>query len=224
MSEAIKTQIMLNKDFDIEYLLDSKIATMQSNRAYAVVDMDQWNAGASSAERFRPTNIIDALKNILPYLNNVCRTVYRNFRGYPQYLLTGNQMASFLETCQESFFDMRDIKKGTYGLGSPAVSFAKQTIIPCQAIPDDRIYVVFKPEGNNLSKSVLVDFIYKPIYIIEEITNSQKRTYVKSRTAVEIVNDNAVGYLQVLGMDKYIGHRASVEGNAGSTLGAISLT
>ena len=81
MSEAIKTQIMLNKDFDIEYLLDSKIATMQSNRAYAVVDMDEWNAGASSAERFRPTNILDALKNILPYLNNVCRTVYRNFRG-----------------------------------------------------------------------------------------------------------------------------------------------
>jgi hypothetical protein len=206
MSEAIKTQIMLNKDFDIAFLLESKHAIMQTNAAYATVDMNDWRSGATGDDKaYRPTNILDAVKNILPYINSVSRNIYRNFRGYPQYLLCGNQLASFLETLQEMLIDFRDVKKGTMGLGSPAVNFARQTIIPCQALQDDNVYIVFKPESNNLSKSVLIEFIYKPIYIIEEITNSQKRTYVKSRTATEIVNDFACGYINIQNMASYIG-------------------
>lgn len=213
MSEAIKTQIMLNKDFDISYLLDSKQTTMKANAAYAEIDMDDWMTGADSASRkYRPGNILDAVKNILPYINSVSRNIYRNFRGYPQFILCGNLMASFLETLQEMAIDFRDVKKGTFGLGSPSVNFARQTIVPCQAIQDNLLYLVFKPESNNLSKSVLIDFVYKPIYIIEEITNSQKRTYVKSRTAVEIVNDYACGYITIDNMSKYIGN-ASVTVN-----------
>jgi DNA-binding ferritin-like protein (Dps family) len=211
MSEAIKTQIMLNKDFDIAYLLESKHAIMQTNAAYAQIDMDDWKTGADGADRkYRPTNVLDAVKNILPYINSVSRNIYRNFRGYPQYILCGNLMASFLETLQEMAIDFRDVKKGTFGLGSPSVNFARQTIIPCQALEDDRLYLVFKPESNNLSKSVLIDFIYKPIYIIEEITNSQKRTYVKSRTATEIVNDYACGYIDITNMTNYIGNASVV--------------
>ena len=51
---------------------------MQTNAAYAQVDMDDWKTGADGADRkYRPTNILDALKNILPYVNSVSRNIYK---------------------------------------------------------------------------------------------------------------------------------------------------
>jgi hypothetical protein len=205
MSEAIKTQIMLNKDFDIAYLLESAETAMDTNGAYKAVTLENFGAMGNSAHDYNPRSIIDLLKNVVPFINSVSRVVYRNFRGYPQYLLCGNQTASMLESMQEVVADLRDVKKGQLGFGTPHVNFAKQTIIPCQAIDDGKIYVVFKPEANNLSKAVLIDLVYKPIYIIEEITNSQKRTYVKSRSAVELVNDYAVGLVSFTDLSTFIG-------------------
>jgi len=192
LSEAIKSQILTNKDHDISWLLRSAETDIIANGAKGSVNLADFDGTTKGA----PRNMIDVMKNTVPVLNRVSRSVYQNFRGYPQYLLTSNKTASVLESMQDQVADMRGVKEGKMGPSSPAMNFANQTVLASPAIDDNKIYTVYKPSANNLAKSVLIDLVYKPIYIQPEVTNSLKRTFVKSRTAVEIGSTDAVGLVE----------------------------
>ena len=204
MSEAIKRQIMLNKDFDISYFLGLTESEIIAAGAHASVDLNQF---AVTAGDYRPANVLDVMKGVIPFINTVTRTVERNFRAAPQYLVTGVKTASMLDALQEYVVNNPQIHRGEIGVAAKNISFRKQTIIPCPAIADTKIYTVFKAPANDKSRSAILDIVYKPLYVIEEVTNSQRRVFVKSRTAVEVTAPLSMGLVEVdsASLDKFLG-------------------
>lgn len=80
LSEAIKRQILLNKDFDLAYFLKASEADMAANNAIFNVDLSNYNAAGSS---YVPNNIYDVMKGLIPYISAGISQVYRNFQLYP---------------------------------------------------------------------------------------------------------------------------------------------
>ena len=56
ISEAIKRQILLNKDFDLAYCLKLAEPELKRDNAYFTVDLKNYN---SSANEYTPNNIYD---------------------------------------------------------------------------------------------------------------------------------------------------------------------
>lgn len=202
MSEAIKTQILLNKDFDLAYFLEAAETEMLANGAFQTMNLGNYDA---SGGLLYPGNLVDIAKSVIPRIAMTNRVVHRNFRAEPQFLLTGLRTAALLETMQKWSPKITNYTDGEAGYVVEGSTFMKQTILTSPAISDDSIYTMYKAPNDNLSRAVFIDFIYKPLYIIEEITNSQKRTFVKSRTAMELCNPTAVGCVKVNGMSDILG-------------------
>ncbi len=202
MSEAIKTQILLNKDHDLAYFLNSAEIEMNDNGTFQNINLGTYfdQAGVMS-----PRNLIDIMKTVTPRIAMVNTVIFRNFRAEPQYLLTGLRTGALLKSMQDFVVRMPNMTDGEGGYVADTASFAKQTILMSPAIDDEKIYQVYKAPSDNLSRSVIIDFIYKPIYIIEEITNSMKRTFVKSRTAIELCATHALGCVNVSGLNDILG-------------------
>ena len=202
MSEAIKTQILLNKDWDLAYFLEAAEVEMNDNGTYQSINLGTYfdNSGVIS-----PRNLVDIMKSVTPRISMVNTVIFRNFRAEPQFLLTGLRTGSLLKTMQTWVTNMQNMTNGEVGYVAETASFAKQTILMSPAISDEKIYPIYKAPNDNLSRSVLIDFIYKPIYIIEEITNSMKRTFVKSRTAMELCATHAIGCINVSGLNNILG-------------------
>lgn len=202
MSEAIKTQILLNKDHDLSYFLNAAEVEMNDNGTFQNINLGTYfdQAGVMS-----PRNLIDIMKTVTPRIAMVNTVIFRNFRAEPQYLLTGLRTGALLKSMQDFVVRMPNMTDGEGGYVADTASFAKQTILMSPAIDDEKIYQVYKAPSDNLSRSVIIDFIYKPIYIIEEITNSMKRTFVKSRTAIELCATHALGCVNVAGLNDILG-------------------
>jgi hypothetical protein len=202
MSEAIKTQILLNKDWDLAYFLEANESEMaywgatQSINISKFMDME----GVLS-----PHTLVDIFKSIVPRIAMNNRIIHRNFRATPQFLVTGLRTGALLESMQNWVANIPSMTQGDVGYQSTTGNFMKQTVLTSPAINDNKIYQVYKAPGDNLSRAVIIDFIYKPLYIIEEITNSMKRTFVKSRTALEVCTPHALGVVEVAGMDDFLG-------------------
>jgi len=136
-------------------------------------------------------------------MNN--RIIHRNFRATPQFLVTGLRTGALLESMQQWVTNISSYTQGESGYQGESAQFMKQTILTSPAIGDNKIYQVYKAPGDNLSRAVIIDFVYKPLYIVEEITNSVKRTFVKSRTALEVCQTHAIGCVTVDGLDIFLG-------------------
>lgn len=202
MSEAIKTQILLNKDHDLSYFLEAAEVEMNDNGTYQNINLGTYfdQGGVMS-----PRNLIDIMKTVTPRISMVNTVIHRNFRAEPQYLLTGLRTGALLKSMQQFVTRMPNMSDGEVGYVADTASFAKQTVLMSPAIDDEKVYQVYKAPNDNLSRSVIIDFIYKPIYIIEEITNSMKRTFVKSRTAMELCATHALGCVNVAGLNDILG-------------------
>ena len=202
MSEAIKTQIMLNKDHDIAFFLNAAEAEMATLGASQTLDMSSFYDSSSITV---PASVADVFKALVPRIAIVNRTIFANFGATPQFLLTGLNTSAILECLQNYAVNMNDTSKGDFGFVGEAAAFSKQRILFSPAIDDSKIYPIYKAPADNLSRSVLIDLIYKPLFIVEEVTNSLKRTFVKSRTAVEVCDTRAVGVVTVTGTSEILG-------------------
>jgi len=202
LSSAIKQQIMLNKDFDIAYFLQAAEPDMLALGAHAVVDLALYAAGGTKG--FAPENPLDIFKSVLPALATVNNAVRRNHRADPQYLVTGYRAGAMLQSLQAASFNSMDAKHGEMGHAANAISFRKQTVITSGAVPNDTIYAVYKAPGDDLSRAAIIDLVYQPLYIVEEVTNSVKRSFVKSRTAIELARPEAVGVVKLLNAVNYM--------------------
>lgn len=203
LSQAIKQQVMLNKDFDLSYYLQAYEADMATNGASRVVDFDVLRDMNGTLS---PNNVVNIFQSIVPFISSVSRQIRSNYRADPQFLLAGMKTASVLESLQQYYAKFSDNNNGEVGsTGSSAGGFRNQTVLSSDALPENKIYVIYKAPSDDLARSTIVDLIYKPLYIIEEVTNSVKRTFVKSRTALEFVRTESMGVVEVRNYDRYLG-------------------
>ena len=201
---AIKTQMLLNKDQDLSMFLQAYEPNFAANGAASVVDLRAFTTGAHNAQ-FSPRNVIDVFKGVIPFISATTRRIHKNFRAAPQYLVAGEKTAAILESLQSWEMNVPGMSAGEFGVGdSNVINFRKQTILCCNALPENKIYLVYKSNSDDLSRCAIADIIYKPLYIVEEITNSMKRTFVKSRTTLEFTNLDALGVISVEGYDSLL--------------------
>ena len=202
LSEAIKQQIVLNKDFDMAYFLEAAEPEMNANGTLMTFGLGEYQ---DQRGIMSPRNLLDIMKSIAPRIAMVNTVIHRNFRAEPQFLVTGLRTGALLKSMQSFFTSISSQTEGSVGFAAQTGNLMNQTVLMSPAINDEKIYSIYKAPNDNLSRSVLIDFIYKPIYIIEEITNSMKRTFVKSRTAIELCAPHAVGCINVTGMNSILG-------------------
>lgn len=203
MSEAIKAQILLNKDFDLAYFLEAAETEMSANGTFQNINLG--NYFRDGAGIMQPRILSDIMRSVVPRIAMVNRVIHRNFRAEPQFLLTGLRTGAMLESMQTWISRVTNMTDGEGGYLDQSGTISKQTILTSPAISDESIYPVYKAPSDNLSRAVFIDFIYKPLYIVEEITNSIKRTFVKSRTAMELCNPTATGCIKVAGLTDLLG-------------------
>lgn len=202
LSEAIKQQIVLNKDFDMAYFLEAAEPEMASNGTVQVLNLEKY---MDQQGILSPRSLLDVMKSLAPRIAMVNTVIHRNFRAEPQFLVTGLRTGALLKSMQKFFSSVTNPTEGSVGFETHGGNIMRQTVLMSPAIDDEKIYSVYKAPSDNLSRSVIIDFIYKPIYIIEEITNSMKRTFVKSRTAIELCTPHAVGCVKITGMNNILG-------------------
>ena len=203
LSEAIRLQMLLNKDFDLSFYLQSYEAEMKNNQAYLQLDLSKY---LTSQGEYGPNNVLDVFKSVIPLISALRRRIRQNFRADPQYLLAGLKTASILESLQDYLVSFSETRRAEAGFrGDTNIGFSKMKVLHSDVLPEGKIYSVYKPSGDDLSRSVLIDLVYKPLYMIEEVTNSVKRTFVRSRSALEIVNPEALGCIEITNFANILG-------------------
>ena len=203
LSMAIKNQMLYNKDYDLAYYLGIYEPEYASFGSTSTFDMSK---SLVAANNFTPANVLDMFKGIIPHIVSVNRNVRKVFRAEPQFLIAGLKTASLLESLQAFMVGFQSNSNGEAGFSSQnsAIDFRKQTILACEPIPDNKIYAVYRAPNDDLTRTAIVDLIYKPLYIIEEIDNSQRRTFVKSRTAIELTAPEAIGCITMTNYEDWV--------------------
>jgi hypothetical protein len=203
LSEAIRLQMLLNKDYDLAYFLKSYEAEMAANGASLNLNLDTYKMDGN---KYQPNNSLDVFKSIIPMISSIRRKVRQNYRADPQYILAGLKTASILESLQEYVVSFSETRRGEAGFsGDSNIGFSKMKILHSDVLDESKVYIVYKPTGDDLSRCALIDLVYKPLYMIEEITNSVKRTFVRSRSALEVVRPEALGVITVSGYTDILG-------------------
>lgn len=202
MSEAIKRQIMLNKDTDLAYFLLAAEADMTTNGTNLTLDL---NAFLMSGGKFQPNNIVDLFKAVIPRIAILSGTIRRNFNMYPTYMVAGLQTSALLRSLQTLAMAMPGIGQGDGGFGwtGDTASFLKMKVLESNAIDEGKIYLSTKAPNDALEKSTIIDLIYQPIYIVTEVTDGNTRNFVKARTLIEIARADGLGVINIQNMNAY---------------------
>jgi hypothetical protein len=196
--------------WELGYYLQAYEPEMTANGAARTFDLDLFKQSGSIIQ---PNNVLDIFKSVIPMLSSISRQIRQNFRADPQYLLCGLQTASMLESLQTFVVNMPDMRNGEAGFVANStqhsdagpISFRKQIILASASLPEGKIYNIYKAPSDDLSRATIIDLVYKPLYMIDEITNSMKRTFVKSRTTLEFSNIEALGVLTLQNYHDYLG-------------------
>lgn len=200
ISTAIKGQILLNRDHDIAHLLETAIPEMRLNHTYEEL---KFKPTRDTEGYLSPGYYQSIYQNIIPKFALLQRYIYYNTNLIPSFLICGIQVSAMLEALQEFSVTFPHMRSGDGGFnnayGHHTISkyaFRHYDILMSHAIPNDRIYMVYKPQTQEEEHYAnLVNFIYKPLYLIEEITNSQKRVFIKTRNTIELLNTCTLGCL-----------------------------
>ncbi len=123
---------------------------------------------------------------------------------YPTYCVTGLRTASLLRSLQDMMTNIPNLK-GELGFSGATAQFMKLKVLESTAIDDNKIYLSTKAPNNALEKSSIIDLIFKPLYIVKEITDGNTRNYVRARTMIEVNRTDGMGYIECLNLEKYLG-------------------
>lgn len=205
LSMAIKNQILYNKEADLAYYLKVHEPIFVSNGSGSVYNMGAYTA-AGGAGNFTPANVLDIFKGVVPHITSVNRNIRKLFRADPQYIVAGLKTASLLESLQSYMVGFATHSHGEAGFSSSnaMIDFRKQQILASNMIEDDKIYMVYRAPSDDLSRTAIADIIYKPLYILEEIDQSQRRTYIKSRSSLELTAPEAIGVITMTDYSTYL--------------------
>jgi len=198
LKNFVKGQIKLNRDFEIAELLESNIPFAQSIGQYKEVDFSRFG----SADGFKPSNIQDIFKNIVPTIMSLVEKMRKTNNMEVQYLACGVDVAVVLKSLQEFAVSMEKMN-GNYSVqGGVQSGFNKLEIVESYAIADDLLHLVLTAPATN--QSSLVEVLFKPLYIITETTNSIKRTFIKSRTWIGIVRQEGIGTIRIKNYEGFV--------------------
>lgn len=199
LSEAIKRQILLNKDTDLAYFLLAAEADMTANGTNLALDLSNYQI---SGNEFQPNNIIDIFKAVIPRIAIIAGTIRRNFNMYPTYLVAGLKTSALLRSLQTLAMAMPGIGQGdgNFGWMGDSAQFLKMKVLESNAIGEGKIYLSTKAPNDALEKTTIVDLIYQPIYIVTEVTDGNTRNFVKARTMIEIPRTDGLGVINVSGL------------------------
>ena len=200
MSTAIKGQILLNRDHDIAHLLDTAIPEMKLNHTFEKLFFKPIR---DTEGYLSPGYYQSIYQNIIPKFALIQRYIYYNTNLIPTFLICGIKVSAMLESLQEFSVTFPNMRSGDGGFNNAyghhtitKYAFRHYDILMSHAIPDDRVYMVYKPQSQEEEHYAnLVNFIYKPLYLIEEITNSEKRVFIKTRNTIELLNTSTLGCL-----------------------------
>lgn len=218
-SEAIKSQVGLNRDHGLVQLLRSAEPEMKKLNAYETINFQTYR---DMSNLISPSFIGAVFQTVAPRISVISRYIWVNFRAIPQYIITGVRAAAALEQLQEFAVTLPTYKQGLLGFDNLHAMnihvnvFLKSVILSCPAMDDDKMYLVYKPDEDDdrteqnpqlqelskrdkLRSTVLANIVYKPLYIIEEITNSVKRTFIRSRSTMELFRPEGLGCIHMGG-------------------------
>jgi hypothetical protein len=203
LSEAIKRQIMLNKDTDLAYFLLAAEADMATNGTSFSLNLATYD---TTGGKFQPENIIDVFKAVIPRIAICSSTIRRNFNMYPSYMVAGLQTAALLRSLQTLAIAMPGIGQGEGGFGwsGDTAQFLKMKVLESNAIGEGKIYLSTKAPNDALEKSTIIDLIYQPIYIVTEVTDGNTRNFVKARTLIEIARADGLGVINITGLAAHL--------------------
>jgi hypothetical protein len=196
MKNFVKSQIKLNRDFEIADLLESTIPFAKTIGQYKEVDFSKY-----IGTDFKPSNIQDVFKNIVPTIMSLVERMRKNNNMEIKYLAVGVDTAVILKSLQE--FSVKFEKmNGETGVQGVASGFNKLEIVESYAIADDLIFAVL--ESPALNQSSIVEVIFKPLYILNERTNSISRTFLKSRNWIGVIRSEGIGCIRLTGYQEWI--------------------
>ena len=209
LSTAIKGQLLLNRDHDISNLLKSAIPDTKLNHTYEEL---QFVPIFDTNGYLSPGYYQSIAQLLIPKISLIARYMYYNTTLLPTYILCGIKTSVVLEALQEFIITYPQMRAGLAGYnnkyGDKTInrsSFRSYKIIMSHAIPEDDLYLLYKPTSKDEEVySNIVNFIYKPLYLVEEITNSQKRIFIKTRNTVELLNTSTIGYIHLPDINEYL--------------------
>jgi len=190
ISEVVKLQFQLNKDADVADSLKLSEPEMSAFGNTASIDF------SSIPTSLNPANISDVFSLIVPKILAVAASIEKNAHVTPQYLVTDRNTAIVLETLQQ--FAATQLNTQTQGKVGPvpsALQYTRFTILKSDSVEANKIYVVYK--ANVKSAAAMVDLIYKPLYVHKSDVNGVTKQYLKSRTAVEVVDPRKLGVVTI---------------------------
>ena len=197
LKSYVKDQIKLNRDFEIAELLDANYR--MGNGVCKKVNLDTLIA----ADKIRVSNSMEIFKSIIPVIVSMIEQLSQGTRMMPKYLVTGIDTAAMIKSLQK-FSVSFEGNEGTTAFSGEIGSFSKLEVITSFAVGNSMIYLI--PKSETLSQSTIVEISHKPLYIITETTNSIRRTFIKCRNWIGIVRGEAIGSLEILGIQKYLGY------------------
>ncbi|MCP4763384.1 MAG: hypothetical protein GY870_16550 [archaeon] len=99
-------------------------------------------------------------------------------------------------------------KEGNLGWSGESAQFLKLKILESYALDGngatEKMYLSTKAPQNALEKASIIDLVYNPLYIVQEVTDGQQRNYVRSRTLIEVARTDGLACIEVLNSDSYI--------------------
>lgn len=102
-------------------------------------------------------------------------------------------------------------KEGTLGWSGESAQFLKLKILESYALDgNDRsemMYLSTKAPQNALEKASIIDLVYNPLYIVQEITDGQQRNFIRSRTLIEVARTDGLACIEVKNTKNYIGQK-----------------
>ena len=203
ISEAIKRQISLNKDYDVVYMLQAHESEMAGYGAKFTIDLDNFKATSN----YTPATPLDVFKSVIPHISNMAGVIKRNYQMYPSYIVAGSKTAAMLRSLQDMMITMPG-KQGELGFSGQTAQFMKMKILEATCADQSKMYLSIKPSQGDLQHSALIDLIYNPMYIIKEVTDGATIQYVRSRSMIELARADGLGVIEMQNIDKYLANTA----------------
>jgi len=188
LTDMVKLQIELNRDYDIADLLRAEEQNAVANGLNATLDF----AKLPSVYYENPRAV---LSSIVPKIMIVRERIHKLTRRWADIIATGTDMAALLKSIQDFAINLPN-DKGEFGLaGFGIAEFAKMKIIGSNALDNNVLYMWKK--GSSAGDATLLTAIYKPLVIVEETTNARKRIFVESRYSINLLRKNSVGVIKI---------------------------
>jgi len=210
ISDAIKNQIIYNEDFSIYKQLYKNINYFKNNNTYDEIDFQIYR---DTKVWLSPNEVSAILSAILPRLIYVSRKIFNNSYFNPKYIITGLKIASVIESLQEIIPRFQEYNQGKIDYHKGALFSEEKVkedyefrILSSAAINDNYMFII--SEEMNKDNPVLTELVYKPLYVIQEITNSQYIHFIRSRKKTILVRPEACGVIAVKGLTNLISYNS----------------